>query len=110
MSYILVFTTTSNDIEAIKLKDEILKNNLAACVSFSHVKSHYMWKNEIKNQKEIKLEIKTKYEVFEKLKKLIISLHSYDVPEIVAIPILESTNEYFNFIDEALKEKNVYRN
>lgn len=102
--YIVIFVTTGSRKEAKKITKRILKEKLAACVNIIPlVESHYWWKGKIECSKETLLIIKTKKELFDKLKKLIKKIHSYTVPEIIALPIILGNTEYLNWIDEVVK-------
>ena len=91
----MILTTCSNTNEAEKLARILLTERLAACVNiFSNVKSLYWWKNEIQEEQEVFLFIKTAKDLEKKLMDKIKTIHSYDVPAIYAI---DSTTE----IDDA---------
>lgn len=103
MKLLLVQTTCGTKKEAKKISKVLIEEGLAACIQISKVKSFYIWENEFCNDKEILLSIKTKKENFKKIKSKIKELHSYHVPEIVAIPIEYTSKEYKNFIKENTK-------
>ncbi len=97
--YILVFITTSSEKEGNKIASALVKERLAACVNLIRgVKSTFRWKGQISSEQEILLIAKTKDGLFEKLKKRVLELHSYEVPEIVALPILAGFENYLNWI------------
>ena len=100
---IIIQTTCANKKEAKKIAKVLIEKKLAACIQISDVESIYMWKNEICNDKEKLLNIKTKKENFEKIKRKIKELHSYDLPEIIAIEITNISDEYKKFIGENTK-------
>lgn len=100
MTLIVVQTTCANKIEAKNIAKNLIENKLAACVQMSEIESFYIWDNELCNEKEILLSIKTKKENFKKIKSKIKELHSYDVPEIIEICINNSSKKYLKFIGE----------
>jgi len=91
----LVFVTASSLEEARNLAQGILQKRLAACVNLvPGLESHYWWKGKLESAPEILLIIKTTAEQFEAVAELIRWHHSYDVPEIVAVPPAEIAPEY----------------
>lgn len=103
MSYIIVLTTTPDINLANSISNSLIEKKLAACISINKISSIYRWKNEIENAKEYELKIKTKQKNFKKIEKLITSLHVYDVPEIIAIKIINGSKKYLKFIDNQTK-------
>jgi len=102
MNYCLVVTTTSNKEEADSLTKKILDNKLAACVSVSEIESSYFWDGKIESSLEFKLEIKTREDKIDRLKEFVKKNHSYEVPEIIVLPIVDGNRDYFNWIDESV--------
>jgi periplasmic divalent cation tolerance protein len=97
--YIVVFVTTGSEKEGEKIAQALLKEKLAACVNIvPGLKSMFRWKGKISTQEEVLLMIKTKDRLFEKLKKRIIELHSYEVPEIIALGILAGYEKYLDWL------------
>ena len=101
--YALVMTTCENPDEAKVIIDALLADGLAACIQTMPINSHYFWNNEINRDAEILLYIKTKRELFERIKNTILENHSYEVPEIILIPIENGHPPYLNWIDEHTK-------
>ena len=80
----------------------LVKKKSAACVNIiSSVLSVYRWKNEICEDEECLLIIKTKTELFERLKEDVLEKHSYEVPEIISVSIENGSPEYLNWIAES---------
>ena len=99
--YVLVFITASSEKEGEKIARTLVKERLAACVSLpGQVKSTFRWKGEISTEEEALLIAKTKDRLFEKLKKRVLELHSYDVPEILALPVLAGFEKYLSWIEK----------
>ncbi|MDR0579997.1 MAG: divalent-cation tolerance protein CutA [Campylobacteraceae bacterium] len=103
MSYIVVYTTTSDEKSAEILADKLLEENLAACVSFTSIFSNYKWQGRICKESEIELKIKTKADNYKKIEKLIKSLHAYETPQIIAVEIAQGSGDYLKWIDKTLK-------
>ncbi len=87
--YIVIFITCSNKIEAQKIAQGLIKDKLAACVNIiDKIESIFWWQGKADKAKETLLVIKTKKALLNKLVKKVRSLHSYEVPEIIALPII----------------------
>jgi periplasmic divalent cation tolerance protein len=82
-----------------------MKNKLAACVNIiDNIKSIFWWQGKIDKAKEVLLIIKTKKKLIDKLIKKVKSLHSYAVPEIIALPIIAGNKKYLEWIDESVRK------
>ncbi|MBU1045417.1 MAG: divalent-cation tolerance protein CutA [Candidatus Omnitrophica bacterium] len=103
---IIVFVTAGSDQEADLLREKLLEQKLAACVSKTNVNSLFSWKNEIQSENEVLLIIKTKKSLYGELEALILEWHSYDVPEIIALPIIAGSKPYLEWIDEVTEKNN----
>jgi periplasmic divalent cation tolerance protein len=102
--YIVVLVTAKNKKEAQKISAGLIKAKLAACVNIvDKVSSIFFWAGKIDQAKESLLVIKSKKEKLTKIIKLVKSLHSYDVPEIIALPIIAGDKPYLRWIDAALR-------
>lgn len=104
LDYCLVTTTCAKEAEARSLADQILGERLAACVQMLPITSHYVWKGEVNRDPEVLLLIKTRRALYEKLEAFIASRHTYDVPEIVRLPIEGGAASYVKWIDEVTAE------
>jgi len=102
--YIVIFVTASNKREAQKIAAGLIKQRLAACVNImDKVDSVFFWEGKIQKAKESLLIIKSKKEKMSKVIKLVKSLHSYEVPEIIALPVIAGDKPYLRWIDAALR-------
>ena len=102
--YIVIFVTASNKREAQKIAAGLIKQRLAACVNImDKVDSVFFWEGKIQKTKESLLIIKSKKEKMSKVIKLVKSLHSYEVPEIIALPVIAGDKPYLRWIDAALR-------
>lgn len=100
-----IIVATSCDREDIcrQIAETVLKKKLAACVQVSGpVKSSYWWENEIAEDDEYLVSMKTEKRLFGELSKLIRSIHSYDVPELIATQIIDIDEPYARWLKEAL--------
>jgi periplasmic divalent cation tolerance protein len=96
---IVVFCTVSSPIEGKRLALALLEAKLAACVSLvPQVSSHYWWKGKIESGREVLLVIKTQRRLFRALSKRLHALHSYTVPEVLALPVLLGGKRYLDWL------------
>ena len=104
MTFIIVLMTTSNKQEATKIVTALLKQRLIACANIiDSVSSFFWWKGKIKEEKEVLVIMKSHQKLFSALEKKIEELHSYDVPEILAIPITDGSQSYLKWLKEYLE-------
>ena len=100
MKAVIVETTTSNEEEAKKIAKILIQDKLAACVQLKDIESLYNWDGKLCCERETLLSIKTKKELFSKVKSKILELHSYDTPEIIELDISNISEDYLKFIKE----------
>ena len=100
MKAVIVQTTTSNEEEAKKIAKILIQDKLAACVQLKDIESLYDWDGKLCCERETILSIKTKKELFSKVKSKILELHSYDTPEIIELDISNISEDYLKFIKE----------
>lgn len=100
MAYCIILTTCPNNEEANTLASKLINEKLAACVQLSPITSYYTWKGNIHTDPEIRLLIKTGTRLYESVEQFIKQHHSYEVPQIVQIPIMGGSAEYLGWIDE----------
>lgn len=102
--YRLVLTTAGSDEQAESLARELVDRRLAACVNIvGQVCSVYRWKGEIAREAEKLLVIKTEARLWDELRQAIRELHSYEVPEILALPIEEGDPDYLSWLSGCVK-------
>ena len=102
--HIIIFVTASNKKEAQKIAAGLIKQKLAACVNIvDKVDSLFSWEGKTQKAKESLLIIKSRKEKMPKVIKLVKSLHSYTVPEIIAFPIISGDKQYLRWIDAVLR-------
>ncbi len=102
--YIIIYITTSSVNEAEKIGSTLVKEKLVACSNIiSPIRSIYNWQGKICDDKEALMVLKTKKKLFNQIVKKVEKLHSYDVPEIIAIPIVEGSSKYLAWLNEETK-------
>jgi periplasmic divalent cation tolerance protein len=96
---IVVFMTAANGEEATRLADMLVGAHLAACVQIlPEMESVYRWEGKIERQAEVLLIAKTTRGKFDELEREVRALHSYDTPEIVAVPIVTGSAPYLEWL------------
>lgn len=100
---LIVLTTAPNIKESEMLAQKIIKAKLAACVQISpQIISFYFWKGAMQKDSEHQLFIKTLPEKFEELKTFIQTHHSYETPEIIALPAEKVSEDYLNWVKRSI--------
>ncbi len=97
--YCMVWVSAASEAEAITLARTVIELKLAACVSIMPMTSIYSWKSKVCQEAEWQMVIKTKRACFDDLAKKITALHSYEVPELIATPIVEGSLAYLSWIE-----------
>ena len=100
LNYGIVMVTASSQQEAESIAAALIQAKLAACVSITPTRSIYTWKGEVYDTEEWQLVIKTDLDQFERLEAKVKSIHSYEVPEIIALPIIKGYQPYLQWISE----------
>ena len=102
-NYIVVYVTVPSAIEGEKLASLLVNERLAACVNrVGPVQSTYWWQGRVERDEEYLLVIKTKEDLFDRLKTRVQALHTYTVPEVIAMPIVKGSESYLKWMDEEL--------
>jgi periplasmic divalent cation tolerance protein len=100
---IIVLTTCDTARQAAKLARHLVEQRVAACVNIlPKGRSIYRWNGKLEEAAEQLLMIKTRRDLFSSLRTEIEKLHSYEVPEIIAIPVVEGSDAYLGWIDQEL--------
>jgi len=101
---IVVFLTAANGEEATRLADLLIGAHLAACVQIlPEMESMYRWQGKIERQSEILLIAKTTAAKFAELEREVRALHSYETPEIIAIPLVAASTPYLQWLTASLE-------
>jgi len=102
--YLQVFTTTGKREDAEKIAQTLVRRKLAACVQIiAKISSTYRWKGKVKMAQEWLCLIKSKSSLYEELERTIKEIHPYEIPEIVAVPIMAGSREYLEWLDQGLQ-------
>lgn len=101
--HIAVFVTAPPD-KAGELARGLVEARLAACVNIlSGVRSIYSWKGEICDDAEALMVIKTRAELLEALRQKVVELHPYEVPEVIALPIVGGHAPYLEWVEQSTR-------
>jgi periplasmic divalent cation tolerance protein len=104
-SFLQVITATESREEAKIIARHLIDERLAACVQIiGPVESTYRWKNKVETAEEWICLIKTREDLYKKLEKAIVGLHSYETPEIIALPIIKGSADYLQWLDDVLTD------
>jgi periplasmic divalent cation tolerance protein len=101
--FCLVLVTVPNETAAKAIAHSLLDAKLAACINFFGVESCYRWEDQINHELEVQLIIKTQSHLFPDLTAKLTAIHPYDIPEIIAIPIVAGAPPYLNWIRHSTK-------
>jgi periplasmic divalent cation tolerance protein len=101
---IVILSTCASEEEAEKLARELVESRLAACVNIiPRMRSVYRWKGEVESAEESLLVIKSSRPLFDALRALLDKQHSYEVPEAIALQIVQGSENYLNWMAASLK-------
>jgi len=96
---VVVFVTCSSAEEASRIARALVEGRLAACVNISSpIRSVYRWQGKLSDDEEVLLIIKTTRELFDPLRRAVEKLHSYQVPEVICLPVIDGAPNYLNWI------------
>lgn len=103
---LVVVSTVGKAEDAERIGRALVERRLAACVNvLPAVTSIYRWKGKVEKDEEQVLVIKTRAERFASLKQALVSLHPYEVPEVIALPITDGHQPYLDWLDESVEEE-----
>jgi len=105
MKPILVLSTVDSADLGRKISIDLVETGLAACVNVvPGIRSIYRWKGKVCDEAELLLIVKTTLEAFEEVRERIRQLHTYEVPEILAIPVTAGDSDYLAWLDEQIRQ------
>jgi len=105
MAPIIAFVTATSKGEARRIVEHLLEKRLIACANiYGSVESHFWWQGKIDKANEFLVLLKSDQKLFTKLSKAIKDMHSYDAPEILAVPVVEGFPPYLEWLNAALAE------
>jgi len=100
----IIFSTVGSKTEAQTIAQSLVERQLAACVNIvGPIESVYRWKGEVESSAEFMLLIKTTAEHFESVQEAILELHSYELPECIAMNIETGSSEYLDWIENSVQ-------
>ena len=103
--YIQVFTTTEKKEDAEKIAKALVEKRLAGCIQIvGPIVSTYWWKGNVETAGEWLCFIKSKKTLYEDLEKAIKEIHPYEIPEIIALPIISGSKEYLDWLNNEIKK------
>jgi periplasmic divalent cation tolerance protein len=99
--YIVVYVTAPNEEEAGEIARSLVEDKLAGCVNIvKNMRSIYRWQGKIEDEDEVLMIVKTRKEHFAHIREMVKRLHSYSVPEIIALPIVAGSEDYLTWLKE----------
>jgi periplasmic divalent cation tolerance protein len=97
--HVIVMTTCASQEQASQLAGALVEKRLAACVQASEITSTYWWKGSVETGSEVRLMIKARSADYAAIEALIAAMHSYEVPEVIAIAVVAGSPNYLDWID-----------
>ena len=99
---IVVFITAPLEEEAVKIARVLVESRLAACINIiKNIRSIYSWQGKIEDDSELLMIVRSQKSLFNELSARVRELHSYDVPEIIALPIIDGSEDYLKWLKES---------
>ncbi len=98
--YIVVLITAKDTNEAHDIADALLDQRLAACINITaEVDSHYWWRGKVESAEESMLIVKSREALLGEIIEAVKKIHGYEVPEIIALPVVGGDKDYLDWID-----------
>jgi periplasmic divalent cation tolerance protein len=99
MDPVIIMTNFPDRVSALAFAKELVDQRLAACVNVhSECNSVYRWKSEIEHANEVPVLIKTRFQNYPQVESLVRRMNPYELPEIIAVPVVEGFSEYMQWI------------
>ncbi|MDR0372601.1 MAG: divalent-cation tolerance protein CutA [Nitrososphaerota archaeon] len=103
--FIVVLVTTKNKAEAEKISQTLLEQKLVACANIvSPLVSRFLWQGKIDKAEECLIIMKSRADLFTEILQHVRILHSYEVPEVLALPVVFGSTDYLDWIQSVLKQ------
>ena len=103
-NFIIIYVTAKDSKQAKNIAQKIIQEKRAACVNIvPNVQSVYRWNGKVETSKEVLMIIKSQKSNFSKIADLVTQNHSYELPEIIAVPIVDGSKKYLKWIKESLE-------
>ena len=104
--FAVLFSTAGNLDEATRIAEHLVERRLVACVNLiPMVHSIYWWDNKVNRDQEVLLILKTEKRKIGEIEKTVRSLHSYQTPELIALPLVSGLQEYLKWMEDSLTSK-----
>lgn len=101
---VVVYTTCGNITEAESIARNLINNRLAACVNVvPGLLSYYRWQGKVENDAELLLMIKTAGSLIDEVRNALETLHSYDLPEMIVLPIIGGSQNYLEWLEQEVQ-------
>ncbi len=101
--YIIVLVTIANKQEAEKIAQHLINDKLIACVNIiGPVTSLFRWSENVEHSDEYLMLMKSRQDLFDRLTEVVKTMHSYEVPEILALPIVDGSRTYLDWLQTCL--------
>jgi len=97
----MVYITAGDEAEARKIGRTLVEEKLAACVNILPIQSIYRWQGVIEEEGEMAMLVKTRAELADRVIERVKELHSYEVPDIVSLPIEKGNPDYLQWLGES---------
>lgn len=103
--YIIVLVTTNDKAEAEKISQTLLAEKLIACANIiSNITSCFLWQGKVKQAEECLVVMKTRKSLFGELQLCVKAMHSYEVPEILELPIVDGSEQYLSWLGSVIRQ------
>ncbi len=100
---IVILTTTETKKEAENIAAYMIEKRLCACAQVSGpIKSWYWWENKVESSEEWQVKLKTLHKNYQKVEEALKSIHPYDLPQIIGLPVIEAYNQYAKWVIDNL--------
>ena len=101
---IVVLSTCGSEEEAVRIAKRLIDEHLAACVNLiPRIRSFYRWQDKVEDSAEWLMVIKTSRERFAALRTVLEAAHSYELPEVLALPVVDGSPNYLDWLDTELR-------
>ena len=102
-SLILVVTTVSSQEQARRIASDLVERQLVACAQIAPVESIYRWKDQLQQETEWRLMLKTTASCYKSVESALIKVHPYELPAIYAVPVCNALESYDHWVSEQLR-------
>jgi periplasmic divalent cation tolerance protein len=103
---IVILITAASDDEAARIARALVDERLAACANIlPGVRSLFFWEGRTQDEREVLMVVKTRQALLDSIVRRVKALHSYTVPEIIALPVLGGSQDYLDWVRETVKER-----